>query len=59
MSNLVINKFICVSFVYFILAVGCEGGEYQCNNGRCIDERRKCDTRDDCGDNSDEADCGK
>ena len=33
--------------------------EFRCKNGRCIDNLKTCDDWDDCGDGSDEADCGK
>ena len=37
----------------------CKEQELTCNNGRCIDIRLKCNGRDECGDRSDEIDCGK
>ena len=37
----------------------CSDNEFQCNNGRCLDIRRKCNGYDECGDRSDEVDCGK
>ena len=37
----------------------CEEGEFRCKNEKCIRERYKCDHDDDCGDNSDEEDCGE
>ena len=30
-------------------------GMFQCNNGKCISKNRICNSRDDCGDNSDES----
>ena len=33
--------------------------QMKCDNGCCIDKRRQCDTRDDCGDGSDEQFCGE
>ena len=49
----------CVYLLRFIDLSPCGPGEFQCNNGRCLDERYKCNTYDECGDGSDEIDCGK
>ena len=36
----------------------CESNEFYCNNGQCLDESNRCNGRDDCGDYSDEINCG-
>ena len=52
-------------FIQFYLRVfdkldfpDCDDSEFQCNNGNCITASWECDDYDDCGDNSDEQDCG-
>lgn len=37
------------------LPLVCSTGEFQCDDGGCIDERFKCDTFPDCTDESDES----
>ena len=37
----------------------CPPDQFECNNGRCIDPSAKCNKQDDCGDGSDETDCGR
>ncbi|XP_054714592.1 LOW QUALITY PROTEIN: MAM and LDL-receptor class A domain-containing protein 2-like [Uloborus diversus] len=34
----------------------CSGLEFQCSNGKCIEENLRCDYKNDCGDGSDERD---
>ena len=41
----------------FLISGGCSYGEFECANGRCINEYWKCDSDNDCGDGSDEAEC--
>lgn len=37
----------------------CDGGKFKCKNGQCIHATFRCDFDDDCGDMSDEENCGK
>lgn len=37
----------------------CTDGEFQCNTGRCLSPALLCDGYDDCGDLSDELNCGE
>ena len=41
------------------LPVECTEFELQCNNGACVDIRLKCNGQDDCGDGTDELNCGE
>ncbi|MGH0151161.1 UNVERIFIED_CONTAM: hypothetical protein FKN15_032537 [Acipenser sinensis] len=36
----------------------CNQGQFECRNGRCVDQNLVCDFRLDCSDQSDEMDCG-
>lgn len=36
----------------------CGDDAFRCDNGLCIPRKQQCDGRDQCGDNSDEANCG-
>lgn len=35
----------------------CSRAEYRCEDGQCIPEEKRCDSRNDCRDGSDELDC--
>lgn len=37
----------------------CDSYNFQCANGMCVSLEWKCDGMDDCGDYSDEANCGE
>lgn len=41
-----------------LLPGSCPPGSLQCNNGNCYKREQKCDFTDDCGDETDELDCG-
>lgn len=51
----------CFHIVYHIFPDCVCRGEYkfQCANGNCVPRGAVCDRYNDCGDNSDEADCGE
>ena len=52
------NKLISISYPgdHYSLKTDCTG-KHQCTSGMCIPKEKKCDGRDDCGDNSDESSC--
>ena len=44
---------------YSLESPACDSYEFECDNGECIYDSYECDDFDDCGDNSDEENCGK
>ena len=44
---------------YSLVIEDCLGGQFMCGGGRCIPVSWRCDDENDCGDNTDETDCGK
>ena len=55
-SKVSISSKVQISLHHFF--TDCSVDELKCNNNKCIDSNRKCDGNDDCGDGSDEQDCG-
>ncbi|XP_063243609.1 sushi, von Willebrand factor type A, EGF and pentraxin domain-containing protein 1 isoform X2 [Bacillus rossius redtenbacheri] len=48
----------CESLLPFLCkAAACPTGSFHCSNGRCVNEKFRCDQQDDCEDWSDELDC--
>ena len=43
----------------FVLYIGCFSDEFKCDNNKCVTEEYRCDNINNCGDNSDEEECGK
>ena len=50
---------ICNKCGHISGAIICANSRFRCNNGECIEVSKRCDSRKDCEDNSDEIDCGK
>lgn len=49
----------CYSHVLYAPKGDCPTGQFKCQNKKCISEKNQCDSRDDCGDGSDEINCGR
>lgn len=47
----------CIVLIGKVLPKNCTSQEFQCQNGKCIPQKWKCDHDDDCGDKSDEICC--
>ena len=48
------DQFVCCSVDW-----KCPRTRWQCQNGKCISNYKVCNGEDDCGDGSDEKNCGK
>lgn len=51
---------LCKTFNLIILFISLDGciDKFRCRNGHCIDQSLHCNSHDDCGDLSDEEECG-
>lgn len=50
------HHYFYFSFFLFCI-VACRTNEFQCSDGRCIDNNLRCNRRNDCSDGSDEYNC--
>ena len=58
--NSVISLLIWCKYFFLCSAEECDGKtHFKCQNGICLPKHMVCDYHDDCGDGSDEINCGK
>ena len=56
----IIILYNCYYYTYFFsVVVVCNIDHFVCDNGGCVSVDFVCDDTNDCGDNSDEQDCGR
>ncbi|XP_052760298.1 basement membrane-specific heparan sulfate proteoglycan core protein-like isoform X2 [Mya arenaria] len=58
-ANNEVGSSVPQAFIFKTADRGCEPGQFQCNNGGCIDNRFRCDDSPDCSDDSDEIGCNE
>ena len=57
-NSVVVNHEFSLSTCFILFLLGwCNGDQFQCWNGDCIDQNWECDGMSDCYDGSDEMNC--
>ncbi|GFR70367.1 MAM and LDL-receptor class A domain-containing protein 2-like, partial [Elysia marginata] len=57
-GDLAIDDITFINCDFPVAQQSCPAGQFRCTNNACVPSYRQCDFSDDCGDGSDEANCG-